>query len=301
MASGSFSHHHSAADEYRRSGSSMAMTTRGMSDVERYQLHDTPMPHDASDRISMFSGSRSNSHSAATLASMPSRRETTISFAVDTSSTHDRPEVRVHDFAPNAYHSPSSPSPLHYATEPPQHLNTGHSLSAIREGSNGSGSAEKAGSSPTSSKYLDPFASATAQTPVLPRSGAGDIRSMWEQSKDDLGPDADADIPSSPTEEKDRDSLSSSPSSSPTHARSERHFPKGHAPGGGSRGGGGGGAGGTWPRSRSNQRDGDEEDEEETELLSPRMGRRDSVEEEERAKTAGSGSGGGNRFGRRSN
>ena len=120
--------HYSAADEYTlRSRNNLPLSTHGSGDIERYQLQDAPL-------------------SSMTLpVGMPSRRETTISFASGSDEPHGHHAV--------------------HHTVPPERT---HSLGAIREASAGSESYQ-GGAGPTI-------------IPVLPRSGATDnIRTMWDE------------------------------------------------------------------------------------------------------------------------
>ncbi|KAN0064576.1 hypothetical protein ACQY0O_002204 [Thecaphora frezii] len=151
---------HSAADEYtlRARNDTATLTTHGADNIERYQLHDNPM---SPGRISCASSYLSAPRG------MPSNRETTISFA----SGSEEP----HGHHAGATDGALSPRPRDLAVPTPStsasrnsmgHDYSVHTLSSIREASDGSGATMSV------DPYVDPYAANKARP---------NIATMWER------------------------------------------------------------------------------------------------------------------------
>lgn len=147
--------HHSAADEYTlRSRNNLPLTTQGAGDLERYQLHDTPLSPRGLAR----------EHTARILTG--SRRDTAIQFADGAD-------------APHGHHGGSFNS---HNGEPPVTQFGAFGLNSIKEGSNGSGKTGDISQQGLRSPqmYTDPYA--PRSTSPLSPNGASEYKTTWNNA-----------------------------------------------------------------------------------------------------------------------
>jgi len=217
------------------------------STFQRFQLSDNPS-----------GGLRvpgSNSGHGHTMPNMPKKRDTAISFVSGSEDPHGH---HAEDPRPLASTLSSSPTREEFDDDirrqrenAHQQLSSNQALSVVTEVEFGNGTT-KTVPSPSSQKWLDPLSpSSSMRGPrPLPRSGAGDIRSMWDtpgNTMRDYHEGGDLNLSRSISSEE--------------HDRSHKHFPGGRG-----------------------KRDEDDERAEEEQLLAGKGGRDDddSYEEERR-------------------